>query len=553
MTGKFRLKSSHITSLFILIFVTYLIGLRNVLPTSINWLLYYETAQSYLGWAFFRQSELVQWPLYLNTIGGISINSSIAYTASNPLISILLKYLLFPFRDVELQFHSLWIFIIFLLQYLVFRKILLKYNISGYLLEISSMLILLQPFWLFRLRLGHIDGMAHFLILAAIYNYINRSKPIFWFITIAVSAAVHPYLNIMVFLIYLLYLSISGEFRIIDRLKWLCLMTISNFIILFISGFFHLGADSSAMSGYGLFKTNLNALFDSGVDLNDGFKHQYSFLIPDLPQNLGDYEGYSFVGLGIITSGFIVCINLLKTKLNHLSQDSKRFIYLLLFTLFMFILSLSNNIDFGNKRIFTIPSFILTDKFFDYFRVSARFSWPFIYVCLILIIVLFAKIQTKKFKSELWLSAILFIQFIDALPLISEIRNTYVARSEWKTELNLLVWDEVIQKNNIKQIIMVNPVNNPEFNIDLSKLALDNSIGINFGYFARVSEEAIQAQNYRYRTLLRLGDLDKNTLYLLKGRNELQAYIHGNKSKCKSFFREKDYFVVYHTECVKND
>ena len=550
MRSNFKLRLIHFTSFSVIIFVAYLINFKNLSPTSINWLLYDETAQSYIGWAFFKQSDFFQWPIYQNNLDGLSINSSIAYTASNPLISIILKYIFSPFREIDYQFHSIWILIIFIFQYLIFRKILILFNISGLALEISSLLIILQPFWLFRLRLGHIDGMAHFLILAAIYYYLNNSKSVYWFTTILLSAAIHPYLNIMLFLIYLFWLFESRKEDKVTKIKWLFVTVLSNFLILKLSGFLQLNSKNASMSGYGLFKTNLNALLDSGVDLNDGIIHKYSYIIPDLAQNIGDYEGYSFLGVGILVTAIVVTINFRQLKSVKNIDELKRLKYLWLFTLVLFIMSLSNNIDLGKTRIFTFSNLLFVDMFFNFFRVSARFSWPFLYISVILVIIYFNKIQRKKYVLNLWISLIVITQFIDVVPLVSEIRHTYQVRSNWKSKLNLPLWDEIIQKNQIKKIVMVNPVNNPELNIDISKLALDNDIKVNFGYFARVNQGEIQAQNDRYRSYLQREFLDKDTIYLLKGQSEIHDYISKSSSKCRSFFRQNDYLVVYYSECA---
>ena len=548
-----KLKSSYTVLVLIIFFVTYLISIKNLSPTSINWLLYDETAQSYIGWAFFRQSDLLQWPLFLNNVDGISVNSSIAYSASNPLISIPLKYVLYPFQEIHIQFHSIWIIIIFLLQYLTFRKILLHYYISGYILEVSSILVIVQPFWLFRLRLGHIDGMAHFLILAAIYGYIKKAGSKYWLLIIIISAAIHPYLNVMVFSIYLLSLVTSQDKSKYIKFKSFLVVTFSNVISLIFSGFLDLNNTKVSMGGYGLFKTNLNSFVDSGVDLGDGLKHQYSFLIPDLAQNIGDYEGYSFLGLGIFIALAVVLLNFRRIEIDRTAFLSKNFVYLFLFAVCLYILSLSNNFDFGKTRLFTLPNIPLVSTFFEYFRVSARFSWPLIYLCLIIVLVTYNKIQAKKIVLELGITLILVIQVIDTLPLISEIHNTYNNRSSWDTKLNLTNWNSVIQKNKIDRIIMVNPVNNPVLNIDISKLALDNDIKVNFGYFARVDQRIIERQYRMFSLVLINGVLDKQSIYLLKGEDQIHAFQSGIKPKCTSFFREKDYLVVYYSRCAKSE
>lgn len=92
-----------------------LIGPRVLDPTNIAWLgASKDPANTYLGWAFFRQAGL-SFPLGLNPLYGLGQSNSIVYSDSNPLLALLFK----PFSQwlpVPFQYFGIWLLGCFVLQ-----------------------------------------------------------------------------------------------------------------------------------------------------------------------------------------------------------------------------------------------------------------------------------------------------------------------------------------------------------------------------------------------------------------------------------------------------
>lgn len=66
------------------------VGPRAMNPENIAWLGTGDPATHYLGWLFYRNSELV-FPLGLNSSYGLEIANFILYSDSNPFLAILFK------------------------------------------------------------------------------------------------------------------------------------------------------------------------------------------------------------------------------------------------------------------------------------------------------------------------------------------------------------------------------------------------------------------------------------------------------------------------------
>lgn len=108
-------KNAFIIPLLIAICVFfYVCGPRCLNPSNIAWLFDGDSAQHYLGWAFFRNSPW-SFPLGLNPDWGLENSSSIIYADALPVFSIFFKCLNFLLPEV-FQFYGLWFLTCFILQ-----------------------------------------------------------------------------------------------------------------------------------------------------------------------------------------------------------------------------------------------------------------------------------------------------------------------------------------------------------------------------------------------------------------------------------------------------
>jgi len=78
-------------------------------PEKIAWLNSFDFLQSYLGWAFFRQSPW-DFPIGLNLNYGLDLGNSIVYSDSIPILAFFLKQLLLFCLEISniLEFGCLY-------------------------------------------------------------------------------------------------------------------------------------------------------------------------------------------------------------------------------------------------------------------------------------------------------------------------------------------------------------------------------------------------------------------------------------------------------------
>ena len=73
-------------------------------------------------------------------------------------------------------------------------------------------------------------------------------------------------------------------------------------IVMFIAGYFAIPVVHSIGSGYGIYKANLLSFFDPKLFSGSGYS--WSLILKDIYNTDQEYEGFSYLGLGIISMLF---------------------------------------------------------------------------------------------------------------------------------------------------------------------------------------------------------------------------------------------------------
>ena len=98
-------------------------------PANHQWLMFGDSAQHYFGWAFFRQTPILQWPIGKNHPFGMELSSSIVFTDSIPIAAFIAK-LFRPILPNSFQYLGIWIWGCFVLQ-AQFGQLLLRRFLSN--------------------------------------------------------------------------------------------------------------------------------------------------------------------------------------------------------------------------------------------------------------------------------------------------------------------------------------------------------------------------------------------------------------------------------------
>jgi hypothetical protein len=263
-------------------------------PTHTRLILSGDWMQHWFGWLMFRRED---WTLPLGTISGLlhPIGTTVGFTDSNPLLSILLK----PFSSLlpaEFQFIGLWLASCFVLQGYMGAALASTVTddpreqlFGGYLFVLSPVLLA---------RLAHDTLAAHWLLLVAMYLGLReygdarRARRATWLAacTAVLAASIHPYLAVMCWVLALAAFVRLWRARLIPPVQALlaaAAATAGMVSVFALAGYFSTGRMGA--SGFGQYSADLLSLVNPD---------QFSRALFDLRLTSASWEGLGFVGLG---------------------------------------------------------------------------------------------------------------------------------------------------------------------------------------------------------------------------------------------------------------
>ena len=486
-----------------------------------EWLSPGDSGWHWINWLFFRETSIFQFPIFENYNYGMELSSSIAINDSLPIMALIFKPLSFilPF---DFQYFGLWILICFILQGQLGLILLRKVTNNEFLSLLGACFFILAPPFLWRLW-GHYSLMAHWLIILGIIIFYSSNFNLRnWILLLILTALVNAYILaiiLSIFILDLIYRTRIEGFRSKD--SFLIFFKAFSLLILslYVFGYFSNGA-SIGSGGYSLYRANLNTFFND----NDF----WSYILPDIGSIPNDYEGFAFLGVGIIVLLFISLYEVFKNKLLLNTIFSKKNIYLLSLSILLFLFAITNKITLGTLVLFEFD----LPEFFKIFtrplRSSGRMVWLLFY--LIYCAIFFILANSKHLQSYKYLLPILLvIQIFDTGAAASNFRfkmsdtraynlKPYIDSNDpkniaivktlnsfWDSPLVSPEWIKI--KDNYKKIIYVYPRNRPENAYPLVYFAAKNKLATNFGYFSRYKgskkdeiyskiDETINKKNY---------------------------------------------------------
>ena len=523
-------------------FFLYITGFNTnfINPRNIDWIFFFgntDSTTAWFGWEYFRWTNFIQFPLITNYPYGEELNISLIYSGSIPIICLLLKpfeqFLGFPF-----QFLGAWHLLCVYLQGYFSLKILDLFidSIPVKLLFVS--IILLLPILPLNVLLNHPGLFANWIIIASLYFYLkNKFSYQRWFILLSIALLTQAYLFAMILPIFFAdlvqrFLSNQMSFhKLLLLIASLCLLLISLFIL---SGI-ETGKDTYHFyQGYGHYRLNLNSLLDPSVNLPIPGNEIYNFstILPNLNdttniQGSGDYEGFNFVGIPILT---ILIISFLNYKKNLLNFSKKNYLPILTIAILLFMFALSNKVILNDSLLinYPLPSFI--KNFFATFRSSGRFFWPVLYIISFLSFFTFYKLFSVD-KCKIILPILLLIGFMDSFEAYSKTRLTKSQTLDyngptWKYKLQDENWDYF--GKNYSKLKFIYPEVMPNSNTaKLNLFAVSNGLSTNGGYLSRVKKTALEDVKKSLRESINSCDFDSQSLYIFSSKE-----VWEKASKC---------------------
>ena len=205
----------------------------------------------------------------------------------------------------------------------------------------------------------------------------------------------------------------------------------------------------AAVNDYGFYRMNLNSVIDPSLHDSPDWSH----VLRGRPEAAGDYEGFNFLGLGVILALIFTMPVLLERWRDVMIVIRKRPIVLIAlvgFTAF----ALSNNIGIGLWNVhLPLPKFILTTA--SVFQSSGRMFWPVFYAIILAITFIIIRGYGTRVACSL-LACALVVQATDTSAGWLAIRKRMMANpaAEWATPLKDLFWNRAAARYQKLRLIM---------------------------------------------------------------------------------------------------
>lgn len=498
-------------------------------PTNVAWLMRGgDSAQHWLGWEFFRQSPLFQWPLGANPDYGMELGSSIVFSDSIPLLALVFK----PFSAMlpdTFQYFGLWILGCFLLQSYFAWRLLGLFTSNTWLRLLGCGFFLIAPAWLWRAR-GHHALFGQWTLLVALLLYsCTQFSARRWTALLAVTALIHAYLLAMVLALYLADLAQRGGLRqlsVAGAVRSVSVAGLSVAAVMWAAGYFMLEA-SAVPGGFGFYRMNLLSPIDPGG--------VWSALLPDPEQGPGDYEGFNFLGSGMLALGLIAVLGAVwKPRLGSTAGPAggrpiadepwrggsawsgvvvARVAPILAVSVLLFLFAISHRVAIGGHELWSYRLPALIQPLADNFRSSGRFFWPVYYLTYLAIFrLLFSRFSASS-AAAICVVALVF-QLADSNAAGGWLRTRLARAPEWSSPLRSALWDHLASR--YRNIVVVLPHNaSPDWK-PLSRFAADHAMTINTGYFARIDSNKEQEAGRRIAASIMTNRLDADSLYIFQ-------------------------------------
>jgi hypothetical protein len=383
-----------------------LIGWRGLDPLDLSWLRG-DAAAQYLGWAFYRRESGWHLPLAWTTRLGHPAGTSIALLDSIPLLAALLRPLS-PLLPDPFQYLGLFAAGSLALQaYFGMRLCQRMCGNDRVFTVVGGLLFLVSPAVTWRV-FGHFALASHWLLVASLACYVRPTAgmaPRRWLAPFALIAVIgggiHPYLAVLCLVIGV---AAAARLGLEHRYGWgrallasagLAALTAGSMALFgFAPG---LDRESYAAPGWGHFSLNLLAPINP---MREG-----SLFLPALPlATPGQYEGYSYLGFGIIA---LLVANLLRAPRVVRGLATTLAVPLVALSVVCTLAALSSTITLGSHTLLHVPLPRPLVFVAESFRASGRLFWPVHYLLVLAAVVLTYQLWRSPWRESLLVLALL--------------------------------------------------------------------------------------------------------------------------------------------------
>ena len=517
------------------------VGYKTLNTKNIIWLQSGDPIQNYLSWAFFQNSP---WslPIGLNPQFGLDISNSIVYAGGIPVFSFIFKALS-PLLTEPFQYSGIWLLLCFITHSYLAWLLTSLLTKRTFAIVLGSTILTVAPPMLFRIGL-HNDLACHAIVIAAIYLVIKKdtaNTEFKWLLLAGISASVHIYFLAIILIMWFvdMVFKVHRPFANAIIKIFLNLITMIGMLvfIFWLYGYFEVKGDSISATGFGVYRMNLLSLINP-MGWSIGLKHLYT------NPNFGDYEGFNYLGAGLI---FLIFINLksltqnIRTISRELLDTQKSILAALLL---LSILSASNNIGIGPYNFYIpLPDAIL--HLMAPLRSSGRLFWP-VWYCIALGLIWTTLRYNPQKKSFYILLLAAVIQIVDTsagwYSTFKQINSS--TGSQFDSPLKDAFWKEAASHyKNIIKIPLRQPTQMYEPHWEVwASLALQNNMGTNSAYLSRYDTSKLEDAKSKIGQQISSGKFKKDNLFIID--DDLVGVVNLNLDSTSDLFARIDGFNV---------
>ena len=517
-------------------------GIKILNPLYTDWLLTGgDPSQHYLGWEFFRRSDWY-FPFGLTDQLAYPLKTSVIYTDSIPIFAVFFKL----FRSIlprQFQYFGIWGLLCFVLQGYYAAKILGERSSSKTVILAGSVFFIVSPIMIFRMYY-HTALAAHWLILLAIYFYSKHEKeyrdifrPVMqWGILGILIGSIHLYFVPMCGAILLGYIlcSIWKERKIRIRFFYPGIsFSVGLFLTVYLLGGFSSGADTGT-NNLGLFSFNLNA-FLNPMSYSTLLKNTSLWNWPFYTQ--GQYEGFSYLGMGII----LLCACGIVLMIKNIFRRRKPSVYqvmTVLMSIGLIVLAVSPTITWNDKLLLQLPYSSTIYKYWGIFGSCGRMAWPVVYFLMIFGITSIGNMKWKRKEiSCVVLILACLVQVVDLSGQLYKRHENYSEKVVYQSPLAGTVWDDIISSGEYKHVVWVTHNVDHDDVIQVAVYAMKNDMTMGNFYFARGIDK-------RDITEEQLQNTSEDCVYVfLKSDDTFEYEIYENYEDVLHFYPCGDYMI----------
>ncbi|RYE08606.1 MAG: hypothetical protein EOP22_12775 [Hyphomicrobiales bacterium] len=486
-----------------------------LIPTNIAWLDAGDRAMHQIGWMYF-QSWPWSWPLSLNPGLGIEVATSIALVDGLPLLAFPFK-LIAPWLPQPFQYWGWWLLVSFALQGLFGYRLAREFGASLLVALAAAAFVLITPAFLYRVPM-HLALSSHWVILAALYLNVRRKPAALWAwpLLATITTSIHVTLLAMVLGLWVASLAqrwmqgvSSRRARSIETmLVFIGVAAVIRFVGLLATG-------SLGSSGYGSYKLNLAWPF---ID------YGWSRLMPDIAHTRFDYEGLSFLGIGIMALLLLGLVTGGALRLGELS--SKRWWPLLAMLLLLMLFAFSRSISFTDIDLLNIAMPFPVSAIGAAFRSTGRFIWPLLYLLTILAVVLAGRHLPRALALPVIVLA-LGAQIYDSAPAWRRFAERMPDPSTaWSSPLRSPFWERAADAGYNRVRTIPTQYGYGSDWKDIGYYAVTHGMATDTVLLARVDGPKLGALRRQAEESLVSGAFEPRTIYLLDPQSALAAMQH---------------------------